>query len=47
MDNFFTSITLFSELYICEFGAIEIIRLYKKFPEKLKELKDRFLTKLE
>jgi hypothetical protein len=47
IDNYLTSIALFLELYTCEFGVIGIIRLYKEFLEKLKQLKDQFATKLE
>jgi hypothetical protein len=47
MDNYFTSVPLFSELRACKFGAVGTTRPYKEFPADLKELKDRFSTKLE
>jgi hypothetical protein len=47
IDNYFTSIPLFSELRTCEFGVVGTIRPHKDFPIGLKELKDRFSTKLE
>jgi hypothetical protein len=47
MDNYFTSIPLFLELRACKFGAVSTTRPHKEFPANLKELKDRFSTKLE
>jgi hypothetical protein len=46
MDNYFTSIPLFSELRACQFGAIGTTRPHKELPSGLKELKERFSTKL-
>jgi hypothetical protein len=46
MDNYFTSVPLFSELRAYEFGATGTTRPHKEFPTGLKELKDRFSTKL-
>jgi hypothetical protein len=47
MDNYFTSIPLFTELRTCQFGAMGTTRPHKEFPSGLKELKERFSTKLE
>jgi hypothetical protein len=47
MDNYFTSVPLFEELRVCEFGAIGITRPHKKFPEGMKVLKERFATNSE
>jgi hypothetical protein len=47
MDNFFTSILLFSELRACKFSAVGITRPYKDFPQELSVLKERFSIKLE
>jgi hypothetical protein len=47
MDNFFTSIPLFSELRACKFGAVGTTRPYKDFPQELSVLKERFSIKLE
>jgi hypothetical protein len=47
LDNYFTSIPLFSELRACNFGVVGITRPHKEFPESLTELKNRFSTKLE
>jgi hypothetical protein len=46
MDNYFTSIPLFSELRAYQFGATGTTRPYKELPSGLKELKERFSTKL-
>jgi hypothetical protein len=46
IDNYFTSVPLFSELRASQFGAIGTTRLYKELPSGFKELKDRFSTKL-
>jgi hypothetical protein len=45
MDNYITSMPLFSELWACKFGAVGTTRPHKEFPTDLKELKDRFSTK--
>jgi hypothetical protein len=47
MDNYFTSIPLFSKLRACKPGAVSTTRPYKEFLVGLKELKDRFSTKLK
>ena len=47
MDNYFTSVPLFSELRTCKFGAVGTTRPHADFPAELKLLKDRFSTKLE
>lgn len=47
LDNYFTSIPLFAELRACKFGAVGTTRPHKEFPAILKELKERFATKLE
>jgi hypothetical protein len=47
MDNYFTLIPLFEELRLYDFGAIGTTRPHKEFPTRLKELKDRFATKLK
>ena len=47
LDNYFTSIPLFSELRACKFGAVGTTRPHKEFPIELKELKERFSTKLK
>jgi hypothetical protein len=47
MDNYFTSIPLFSELRSYEFGAVGTTGPHKDFPAELKQLKERFATKLE
>jgi Transposase IS4 len=46
MDNYFTSIPLFSVLRACQFGATGTTRPHKELPPELKELKERFSTKL-
>jgi hypothetical protein len=46
IDNYFTSVPLFSELRACQFSTTGTTRLYKELPSKLKELKERFSTKL-
>jgi hypothetical protein len=46
MDNYFTSVPLFSELRTCQFGAVGTTRPHQDFPLGLKELKERFSTKL-
>ena len=47
MDNYFTSVPLFSELQANNFSTVGTIRPYKDFLAELKHLKDRFSTKLE
>jgi hypothetical protein len=47
MDNFFTSVPLFTELRACNFGAIGTTRQHKEFPQGLVEIKNRFSTKLD
>jgi hypothetical protein len=47
MDNYFTSVPLFSELRACKFGAVGTTRPHKDFPPELKALKERFAKKLE
>ena len=47
LDNYFTSVPLFSELRACNFGAVGTTRPHKEFPSELVELKARFATKLE
>jgi hypothetical protein len=47
LDNYFTSIPLFSELRACHFGAVGTTRPHPGFPKGLTELKARFGTKLE
>ena len=47
LDNYFTSVPLFAELWACNFGAIGTTRPYKEFPQQLIELKNRFARKLE
>jgi hypothetical protein len=46
MDNYFTSVPLFSELRASQFGATGTTRPHKELPSGFKELKDRFSTKL-
>jgi hypothetical protein len=47
MDNYFTSVPLFSELRDYNFGVVGTTRPHKEFPKGLVELKTRFSTKLE
>ena len=47
MDNYFTSIPLFSELRACNFGAVGTTWPHKEFPKGLTNLKNRFSTKLK
>ena len=46
MDNYFTSIPLFSELRAHEFGAVGTTRPHKEFPSGLKELKEHYAKKV-
>ena len=47
LNNYFTSIPLFSELRACKFGAIGTTRPHKLFPPDLLIIKNRFAKKLE
>jgi hypothetical protein len=47
LDNYFTSIPLFTELRASNFGIVGTTRPHKEFPQELTELKKRFATKLE
>ena len=47
LDNYFTSVPLFSELRACKFGVVGTTRPYAEFPQALSEIKNRFATKLE
>jgi hypothetical protein len=47
LDNYFTSIPLFSELRACNFGTVRTTRAYAEFPRGLIALKDRFRKKLK
>ena len=47
LDNYFTSIPLFTELRAYNFGAVGITRPYKEFPNTLVEIKTRFRIKLK
>jgi hypothetical protein len=47
LDNYFTSIPLFSELRACNFGAVGTTRPHAEFPKGLIELKARYSTKLK
>jgi hypothetical protein len=47
MDNYFASVPLFKELCVCDFGAVETTQLHPEFPAGIKELKDKFSTKLK
>ncbi len=46
LNNYFTSIALFSELRACGFGAVRTTQTHTSFPTDLIEIKDRFSTKL-
>ena len=46
MDNYFTSIPLFEELRLCQFGAVGTTRPYSELPLEMKEIKDRFSKRL-
>jgi hypothetical protein len=46
IDNYFTSIPLFSELRACEFGAVGTTRPHKEFPSGLSQIKERYAKKL-
>jgi hypothetical protein len=47
LDNYFTSVPLFSELRACNFGAVGTTRSHAEFPRGMVALKDRFGKKLE
>ena len=47
MDNYFTSVPLFTELRACNFGAVGITRPHKEFPDELVKIKTQYATKLE
>jgi len=47
MDNYFTSVPLFTELRACNFGAVGTTRPHKEFPDELVKLKTQYATKLE
>jgi hypothetical protein len=47
LDNYFTSVSLFSELRACGFGAVGTTRPHKEFPPELSAIKNRFAKKLE
>ena len=47
MDNYFTSVALFSELRACNFSVVGTTRPHKEFPTELADIKNRFSTKLE
>jgi len=47
MDNYFTSVPLFTELQTCEYGAVGTTRPHKEFPKQFAQIKNRFSTKLE
>jgi hypothetical protein len=46
IDNYFTSIPLFTELQACQFGAMGTTRPHKELPTDFKVLKTHFTTKL-
>jgi hypothetical protein len=46
MDNYFTSMPLSTELRACDYGAMGTTRPHKEFRSGLKELKERYSTKL-
>ena len=47
MDNYFTSVPLFTELQACEFGVMGTTRPHKEHLTAFKVLKTQFATKLE
>jgi len=47
MDNYFTSVPLFTELRACNFGAVGTIRPHKEFPDELIKIKTQYAIKLE
>ena len=46
IDNYFTLVPLFLTLRDCDFGVVSTTRPYKEFLPEMKQLKDRFSTKL-
>ena len=46
MDNYFTSIPLFTELRAYKFSTVGTTRPHKEFPLELKEIKERYTKKL-
>jgi hypothetical protein len=47
LDNYFTSVPLFSELRACKFGAVGTTRPHKEFPPELLAIKNRYVKKLD
>ena len=47
MDNYFTSVPLFTELRACNFGVVGIIRPHKEFLDELVKIKIQYAIKLE
>jgi hypothetical protein len=47
MDNYFTSVPLFTELRACNFGVVGITCLHKEFPDELVKIKIQYIIKLE
>jgi hypothetical protein len=47
MDNYFTSVPLFTELQACNFGAVGTTRPHKEFLDELIKIKTQYATKLE
>jgi Transposase IS4 len=47
IDNYFTSVPLFTELQAYNFGAVSITRLYKEFLDELIKIKTQYIIKLE
>ena len=40
LDNYFTSVPLFTELQACKYSAVGTTRLHKEFPVELKEINE-------
>ena len=47
IDNYFTSVPLFEELRAYNFGKVRTTKLHKDLLDEFKDLKDRFVRKLE
>jgi hypothetical protein len=47
MDNYFSSVPLFTELRACNFGAVGTTRPHKEFLDELVKIKTQYTTKLE
>ena len=47
LDNYFTSVPLFSELRAYKFGTVGTTRPHKEFPLELSAIKNRFAKKLD